>query len=178
MAKKGLTKEELVSKLLWAKEKSGRTFDELAQHLGYTNVYMAQIFYNQQQLESSKCKELKQLVPEITDEMLEMMKKCPFRSFDPNQVQEPHIYRMIEAVQHSALGVKAIVNEQFGDGIMSAVDFFSTVHKEKGSHNEDRVVITFNGKFLPFRKQRTEENRGPSGQHADGDHTKVVRSRL
>ena len=47
------------------------------------------------------------------------MQLAPMRSFDPAILQEPHIYRLSEAVMHYGEGLKAIINEQFGDGIMS-----------------------------------------------------------
>lgn len=50
---------------------------------------------------------------------------------------------------HYGEGLKAIVNEEFGDGIMSAIDVYVRVNKVSGLAGEDRVVITFNGKFLP-----------------------------
>lgn len=45
------------------------------------------------------------------------------------------------------------MNEKFGDGIMSAIDFKLTVDKVKGSKGEDRMVVTMNGKFLPHIEQ-------------------------
>ena len=59
------------------------------------------------------------------------------------------MYRLNEAVMHYGEGVKAIVNEEFGDGIMSAIDMYVRVEKVVGMAGEERVVITFNGKFLP-----------------------------
>jgi hypothetical protein len=46
---------------------------------------------------------------------------------------------------------------QFGDGIMSAIDFFVTVDKVKGAAGEQRVVITFNGKYLPYAVQYADK---------------------
>ena len=95
-------------------------------------------------------------------------------SHDPNIIQEPHVYRMNEAVLHYGESIKKIVNEKFGDGlsipkclvcvlwifsgIMSAIDFYMSVDKVKGVHNEDRVVITMNGKFLPHVEQLSESD--------------------
>lgn len=71
------------------------------------------------------------------------------RSFDEDVIQEPLVYRLYEAVMHYGEGLKMVVNEKFGDGIMSAIDFYVKVDKVKGNAQEDRIVITFNGKFLP-----------------------------
>lgn len=52
----------------------------------------------------------------------------------------------------------SIINEQCGDGIMSAIDFYCDVETIKGKQGEKRVVITFNGKFLEHIEQRAEDN--------------------
>jgi cyanate lyase len=47
-----------------------------------------------------------------------------------------------------------MINEQCGDGIMSVIDFYCDVGTNTGKHSKKRVVITFNGKFLPFIEQK------------------------
>ena len=71
------------------------------------------------------------------------------RSYDPSLIQEPNVYRMTEVCMHYGEGIKAIMNEKFGDGIMSAIDFRLTIDKVTGDKGEDRMVVTMNGKFLP-----------------------------
>jgi len=93
----------------------------------------------------------------LSDAILEEMIKCPFRTWDPRIQHEPLIYRMIEASQHYGAGIKSIVNEKFGDGIMSAIDIYMTVDKVKGKKGEDRVVITMNGKYLPYAVQNSAD---------------------
>lgn len=61
-------------------------------------------------------------------------------------------------MQHYGEGIKAIINEKKGDGIMSAIDIFMDVDIIKGKGGEDRVVITMNGKFLPHIEQKAEMN--------------------
>jgi cyanate lyase len=64
--------------------------------------------------------------------------------------------------QHYGLAIKTLINEQCGDGIMSAIDFFLDVGTTTGKAGEKRVVITFNGKFLPYIEQAAENNGAPS----------------
>ncbi|KAK9931229.1 hypothetical protein M0R45_018515 [Rubus argutus] len=52
--------------------------------------------------------------------------------------------------------IKEIINEEYGDGIMSAIDFFCSVDKVKGVDGKDRVVLTFDGKYLPHTEQKSE----------------------
>lgn len=113
---------------------------------------------NQAQLKPATALKLKAAVPAITDEDLATMKKEPFRSFNPTIMQEPMIYRFVEAMQHYGEGLKMIVNERKGDGILSAIDFYVDLNIIKGSMDEDRIVITLNGKFLPHVEQLSSNN--------------------
>lgn len=61
-------------------------------------------------------------------------------------LQEPSIYRLYEAIMHNGEAIKSLINEEFGDGIMSAIDFYCTVDRMEGAQGERRVVITFNGR--------------------------------
>eukprot|EP00899_Mesostigma_viride_P014152 jgi/Mesvir1/22738/Mv14141-RA.1 len=150
---KGEAKAELVGRLMAAKEASGRSYSEIADAVGLTNAYVAQLFLNQAQLQPNTAKRLKEVVPFISDADIELMCRCPFRSVPDGLLQEPFVYRLQEAVMHYGEGLKAVTNEMFGDGIMSAIDFYVDVNKVTGTKGEDRVVITFNGKYLPHIEQ-------------------------
>ena len=67
-------------------------------------------------------------------------------------------------MQHYGLGLKMLANEKKGDGIMSAIDIFVSMDMIKGKMDEDRFVITLNGKFLPHLEQLTENNTAALGQ--------------
>ena len=58
--------------------------------------------------------------------------QAPTRSWDDNLVKEPNVYRTIEACQHFGESIKMVINEKFGDGIMSAIDFYVSVDKVLG----------------------------------------------
>lgn len=148
-----MDKKELVRRLLDAKKASGKTYDEIAEALGLCNGYVAQLFHNQAQLKDGTAEKLAKLVPGLTPELIGHMKQCPMRSYDPTLIQEPNVYRMTEVCLHYGEAIKALMNEKFGDGIMSAIDFKLTVDKVKGDKGEDRMVVTMNGKFLPHIEQ-------------------------
>jgi cyanate lyase len=150
-----MEKQQLVAKLLAAKEASGKTYDELAAALGLGNVYVAQLFHRQAQLKKETAAKLAKLVPGLTEDLLQEMEKCPVRSYDPRILQEPHVYRMTEVCAHYGEAILAIIHEQFGDGIMSAIDFKFTINKIKGEQGEDRVLMIWNGKFLPHIEQKS-----------------------
>ncbi|WIA42229.1 hypothetical protein OEZ86_008246 [Tetradesmus obliquus] len=147
-----------VSQLLAAKEASGKTFSQIAAEVGLTNVYTTQLFYGQQQLQPNTISALRKAVPALSEADVAGMMRAPMRSYDPTILQEPAIYRLHEAITHGGEAIKALINEEFGDGIMSAIGFYATVDKMTGNEGEARVVITFNGKFLPYVEQKAAEN--------------------
>ncbi|XP_002532879.2 cyanate hydratase [Ricinus communis] len=150
------TKATLTNRLLAVKHNSGKSYSEIAEETGLTNVYVAQLFRRQAQLKPDTALKLRAALPELSDELLGEMMRPPMRSYDPNLIQEPSVYRLNEAVMHFGESIKEIINEEFGDGIMSAIDFYCSVDKVKGVDGKDRVVVTFDGKYLPYSEQKTE----------------------
>ena len=115
-----MDKKELVENLLAVKEASGKTYDEIAEALDLCNIYVAQLFRAQAQLKKETAPKLAKLIPGITKDLLKEMQKCPMRSFDPSVLQEPHIFRMTEVCAHYGESILSVINEKFGDGIMSS----------------------------------------------------------
>jgi cyanate lyase len=149
-----------VQRVLEAKTAAGLSYDDLAKHLGVTNTYAAQLLLGQAKLTSTTADKLQQILPTLSsDDIKDMQTTFPMRSFDDNILKEPNVYRTYEAITHYGEAIKAIINEQCGDGIMSAIDFYCDVGTTTGKHHgEKRVVITFNGKFLPFIEQKADDN--------------------
>lgn len=150
---------ERVERLLAAKTESGMSYDDLASKLGVTNTYCAQLLLGQAKLTSETAIKLGTALPNISASDLESMQnEFPMRSFPDDILKEPHVYRTYEAITHYGEAIKAIINEQCGDGIMSAIDFYLDVGTTTGKNGEKRVVITFNGKFLAHIEQKSHEN--------------------
>lgn len=150
---------ERTQRLLDAKAQSGLSYDDLASKLGVTNTYAAQLLLGQAKLTEETAAKLKEALPSASDEDVKAMQAaCPMRTFDENILKEPNVYRTYEAIAHYGEAIKSIINEQCGDGIMSAIDFYCDVGTTTGKHGEKRVVITFNGKFLPHIEQRAEDS--------------------
>lgn len=149
--------KSLVSNRLQSvKQQAGKSYSQIAQESGLTNVYVAQLLRRQAQLSPSAASKLRAALPNLTDELVQEMMKPPFRSYDPSIIQEPAVYRLNEAVMHFGESIKEIINEEFGDGIMSAIDFYCSVDKVKGVDGKERVVVTFDGKYLPYTEQKSE----------------------
>jgi cyanate lyase len=78
------------------------------------------------------------------------LQAVPLRGSIPGGVPtDPTIYRFYEMVQIYGTTLKALVHEQFGDGIISAINFRLDVQKEADPDGGERALITLNGKFLP-----------------------------
>jgi cyanate lyase len=90
---------------------------------------------------------LQYLAPEAIADLTEF----PTKGLGPVVPTEPLIYRFYEIMQVYGMPLKAVIQEKFGDGIMSAIDFTLDVDKEEGPKG-DRVKLTMSGKFLPYKK--------------------------
>nr|KYP57540.1 Cyanate hydratase [Cajanus cajan] len=152
-------KGSIVTRLQGVKDKSGKSYNQLALETGLTNVYVAQLLRRQAQLKPQTAPVLRAALPDLPEDLLHEMMRPPLRSYDPNLIQDPTVYRLNEAVMHFGESIKDIINEEFGDGIMSAIDFYCSVDKIKGVDGKDRVVVTFDGKYLPHSEQRTIINK-------------------
>ncbi|CAM9988753.1 unnamed protein product [Sphacelaria rigidula] len=91
-------KAMMVERILHAKWASRKTYDEIASEMGLTNAYVAQLFLNQAQLKPERVAALRKAVPDLTDDDVEYMQRCP--SFDDAVREEPLVYRLEEAVLH------------------------------------------------------------------------------
>lgn len=154
---------ERTRRMLDAKEQAGLSYDELSSKLGVTNTYTAQLLMGQAKLTSETAIKLQEALPNASKQDIEAMKTSfPMRAFDEAILKEPNVYRTYEAITHYGEAIKSIINEQCGDGIMSAIDFYCDVGTTTGKHGEKRVVITFNGKFLPHIEQKMDDNSAKS----------------
>ncbi|KAK1739085.1 cyanate hydratase [Skeletonema marinoi] len=154
---------ERTKRMLDAKEQSGLSYDELASKLGVTNTYTAQLLMGQAKLTSETAIKLQEALPDASKQDIEDMTTAfPMRAFDEEILKEPNVYRTYEAITHYGEAIKSIINEQCGDGIMSAIDFYCDVGTTTGKHGEKRVVITFNGKFLPHIEQKMDDDSAKS----------------
>ena len=91
--------------------------------------------------------DLLDLDPEVT----EALQEIPLRgSLDSDVPTDPTIYRIHEITQVYGTTIKALIHEEFGDGIMSAINFKMDIEKVEDPEGE-RVRITYEGKFLPYK---------------------------
>ena len=141
---------EITKNLLAAKKEKLLSFADLETVVGRDEVWIAAVFYQQasaSQEEAEKIVSALGLGPDAAETLTEY----PLKGLGPLVPTDPLIYRFYEIMQVYGMPLKAIIHEKFGDGIMSAIDFILDVKKEENPKG-DRVVVTMNGKFLPFNK--------------------------
>lgn len=87
----------------------------------------------------------------LTDAEAKLLATVPYRGSLPTAVPtDPLIYRFYELVSVYGTTFKALIEDEFGDGIMSAIDFNMDIRRQPDPKG-DRVIVTLNGKFLPYK---------------------------
>jgi cyanate lyase len=140
----------ITEKLLAAKKAKGLTFADLEQLIGRDEVWLAAVFYRQASASEDEASKLLHAL-ELSDELVPELTSCPLKGLGPIVPTDPLIYRFYEIMQVYGMPIKEIIQEKFGDGIMSAIDFTLDIEKEADPKG-DRVKVTMNGKFLPYKK--------------------------
>lgn len=87
------SKSAIASRLQAVKRLSGKSYNQLAQETGLTNVYVAQLLRRQAQLKPETAPVLRAALRGLPDDLVLEMMKPPMRSYDPNLIQEPTVYR-------------------------------------------------------------------------------------
>ena len=150
-----MTLSPLASTLLAAKRRLGLSFAELGSRLGVDEVWVASLIHGQATAtaaEASSLLEALAIPAAVQPPLLEQLSTYPVKgALDPVIPTDPLLYRFYEILQVYGLPLKDVIQEKFGDGIMSAIDFTLTVDRQEDAKG-DRVVVTMNGKFLPYRK--------------------------
>mgnify|MGYP000323133260 CR=1 FL=1 len=84
-------------------------------------------------------------------EVVAQLQMVPYKGSLPTAIPtDPLLYRFYELINVYGTTIKSLIHEEFGDGIMSAIDFSMHIDKEENPAG-DRVVVTMNGKFLPYK---------------------------
>ncbi|CAK7202386.1 Cyanate hydratase [Sporothrix eucalyptigena] len=140
--------------LFAAKTKKELTFADLAKLLGRSEVAVAAIFYGQATASKEDVEVLAQALDlDATTLRTQIGGVFPDRGrAGPMPPVEPLIYRLYEIVQNYGYAYKAVINEKFGDGIMSAIAFSTAVDKEVDADGVAWVNIKMRGKWLPFTR--------------------------
>jgi cyanate lyase len=132
-----------------AKEEKGVSWAELAKTLDRSLVWTTSALLGQQPLDAGQAQKIGDAL-DLDEDTVDALTLPPVRGDVALDPTEPVTYRLQEALQVYGTSIHELIREEFGDGIMSAIDFtldFERVEDPKG----DRVKLTLNGKFLPYK---------------------------
>ncbi|KAH6686148.1 cyanate hydratase [Plectosphaerella plurivora] len=138
--------------LFAAKTKSGLTFEQIGAELGRDEIAVAGMFYGQVQASEEDIEKLSHLLGQRKEDLVTLTAFPDRGRAGPMPPVEPLQYRLFEIIQNYGYALKAVLNEKFGDGIMSAIAFKPHVEKEVDENGVTWAVITLRGKWLPFTR--------------------------
>ena len=142
---------EITETILRAKSAKKLTFADLAKTIGCNPIFLAAACYRQASLSHEQAGKLLEAL-DLDQVYLPDLTNFPVKGgLMPTVPVDPLLYRFYEIMQVYGLPLKDVIQEMFGDGIMSAIDFTMQVEKEADPKG-DRVKITMSGKFLPYKQ--------------------------
>jgi cyanate lyase len=143
-----MQKIDLTEIIFSIKKEKDLTWQAIADAIGMSVVWT-----------TSACLGMNSCKPEVAEKLVEflglpeeataVLMEYPSKEWDKAVPQDPLVYRLYEVVGVYGDTLKEVIQEKFGDGIMSAIDFSMEVDKEENPKG-DRVILTLNGKFLPY----------------------------
>jgi cyanate lyase len=145
-----MTRTEVTDLILAAKHKKGLKWADIANKVGQSKEWTTAALLGQMTLDKKQASTVGKLLG-LPAEAVDQLQIVPYKGSLPSAIPtDPLIYRFYELIMVYGITIKSLIHEEFGDGIMSAIDFsmdISRVEDPKG----DRVKIVLNGKFLPYK---------------------------
>ena len=145
-----MTKLKMTELIMAAKNKKGVSWSEISIAAGMADVFVTSCCLGMNTMPAEAAKKLCDFL-ELDDDVYEALLVYPKKEWSPTVPTDPLVYRFYEATGVYGDTLKELIHEKFGDGIMSAIDFVLTVDKREDPKG-DRVVVTFDGKFLPYNQ--------------------------
>ena len=145
-----MDRQQVTHKILSVKVARKMLWGDIAKEIGQskewtTAALLGQMTFNRQQADTA------QRLFDLTDEEAAWLQIVPYKGSLPSAVPtDPLIYRWYEIVSVYGTTIKELIHEEFGDGIMSAIDFSMDIQRASDP-NGDRVKVVLSGKFLPYK---------------------------
>ncbi|HEY2723920.1 MAG TPA: cyanase [Pseudonocardiaceae bacterium] len=142
-------RQDAATAALAAKRRLQVPWTKIAETLGQSLVWSTSAVLGQQPLNARQAAALGHLL-ELDSETVTALQLPPVRGADVVDTSEPVVYRLQEVVQVYGSTLAELIREEFGDGIMSAIDFELSFERHEDPKG-DRVRLVLDGKFLPYR---------------------------
>ncbi len=145
-----MTRADVTEQIIAAKIKKGIKWADLAKAVGLSKEWVTAGLLGQMTFTKEQAETVGKLLG-LSDEAVRLLQVVPYKGSLPTAVPtDPLIYRFYELVNVYGLTFKELIHEEFGDGIMSAIDFKMELTREPDPKG-DRVKIVMSGKFLPYK---------------------------
>ncbi|MEU1199812.1 cyanase [Streptomyces sp. NPDC005813] len=144
-------RQALANTAVEAKDRKDVTWQQIADAAGLSVAFVTAAVLGQHALPKQSAEAVAELLGLGQDAALQLQ-AIPTRGSIPGGIPtDPTIYRFYEMIQVYGTTLKALVHEQFGDGIISAINFKLDVKKVADPEGGERAVITLDGKYLPTK---------------------------
>ena len=147
---KPMTREDVTDLIYSIKVQKGIKWADVAKKVGQSKEWVTAACLGQMTLTKEQADKVGKIFG-LPGEAVKLLQVVPYKGSLPTAVPtDPLIYRLYELVNVYGMTIKELIHEEFGDGIMSAIDFKMDIVREPDPKG-DRVVMTMNGKFLPYK---------------------------
>jgi cyanate lyase len=143
-----MTKEDVTAMIITAKKTAGLSWERIAEALGMSPVWTHSACMGMNAMRADKAEALVRLLA-LPQEAALVLQESPTKIWSQTVPTDPCIYRLYEIVGVYGPTIKALIQEKFGDGIMSAIDFDMQVIRVPHPKG-DRVKIEMSGKYLSY----------------------------
>jgi cyanate lyase len=145
-----MDRHHVTQKIISAKVAKGLRWADLAREFGQSKEWTTAALLGQMTFSRAQADKAQALFG-LTDEEAAWLQIVPYKGSLPSAVPtDPLIYRWYEIVSVYGTTIKELIHEEFGDGIMSAIDFSMDIQREADPKG-DRVQVVLSGKFLPYK---------------------------
>lgn len=146
-----MSRIEVTEKIIATKVAKGLKWEDVAQKVGLSKEWVTAGCLGQMTFDAQQAKVLGKIFGLTADEQ-KWLQVVPYKGSLPTSVPtDPLIYRFYELISVYGTTFKELIHEEFGDGIMSAIDFKMDLKREPNPAG-DRVNIVMSGKFLPYKQ--------------------------
>jgi cyanate lyase len=146
-----MDRNDVTKKILTIKVKNKMTWAAIAEKIGQSKEWTTAAMLGQMTLDEQQAAVAQELF-QLTDEETAWLQIVPYKGSLPTPVPtDPLIYRWYEIVSVYGTTIKELIHEEFGDGIMSAIDFSMDIQRQPDPKG-DRVNVVLSGKFLPYKQ--------------------------